>query len=83
MSVHQITEGFVKRMSRRKFVVRAGHFAMLLTAGAAALQQRIVEATGCCTQCSDYQYPLRNVGCCHLGYSQNCADYSCFSPSYT
>lgn len=83
MSAHQITEGFVKRMSRRKFVVRAGQFAMLLTAGAAALQQRVVEAAGCCTPCTDYHYPLRPVGCCNLGYPADCANYSCFSPSYT
>jgi len=82
VSAEEITRAVATRMGRRNFLGRIAKAALMVAAGVAVIPEKIADAAGCCTQCSDYE-TYRTVACCHLGYYTNCSDLSCFDSNHT
>lgn len=82
MSAHDVTRTFSSGIGRRRLLRQAGKAALTIAAAVALIPERLANAAGCCTQCSDYE-TYRTDACCHLGYNTNCADMSCFDSNHT
>jgi hypothetical protein len=77
MSAVELGQTFARRMRRRGLISRTMRVALGIAVGAAMMPVQAVKAA-CCTHCSNYE-TIRAVGCCRLGFYNDCAGTDCFN----
>lgn len=77
MSALQLSRGIAARIHRRRFLSRVLRTAFAVAVGVAVMPVQAIKAA-CCTHCARYE-TSRRVGCCDLGFFNNCNGLDCFN----